>query len=80
MTTTTANVAINGDELRRRRQLLGETQKSFAEKAQVSDAYVSHLEAGRRQAVSPPAFVRICTVLGLHTPDEREQLVRTDAA
>lgn len=79
MTQTTANVAINGDELRRRRQLAGETQDSFAALADISPAYVSHIEAGRRQTVSPPAFVRICNALGIAT-DDRELLVRKQAA
>lgn len=79
MTQTTVNVLIDGGELRRRRHLLGETQKSFAVKARVSDAYVSHIEAGRRPTVSPPIFARICDALGLEQ-DQRELLIRTDAA
>jgi transcriptional regulator with XRE-family HTH domain len=80
MTTTTANVAINGDELRRRRQLLGETQRSFAAKAQVSDGYVSHIEAGRRLTVSPPTFVQICDALGLAAIDRELMIRKPDAA
>lgn len=77
--TTTAHVAINGDELRRRRHLLGETQDSFAAKAKISPAYVSHIEAGRRLTVTPPAFVRICDALGLSAGD-RELMIRKPAA
>lgn len=75
----TANVAIDGDELRRRRQLAGETQKSFAEKAGVTDGYVSLIEAGRRPTVSPPVFVRFCDALGIE-PADREQLLKVAAA
>ncbi|MFC0438791.1 helix-turn-helix transcriptional regulator [Kutzneria buriramensis] len=78
MITTTANVAIARDVLRRRRQLCGETQESLAEKANVTSGYISHIEIGRRTLVSPPVFVRICEALGLMSATEREQLIRTD--
>lgn len=80
MTQTTANVAINGDELRRRRWLAGETQDSFAALADISPAYISHIEAGRRTTISPPYFVRICNALGIPEADRELMIRNQDAA
>jgi len=56
-------VPIEKSELRRRRQILGETQAQFADRCAVSAGYISQLESGVRERVSPPVFARICDAL-----------------
>lgn len=65
-------VAIDKSELRRRRQLLGENQAQFADSCGVSAGYISQLESGIRERVSPPVFVRICDALGV---EDRTQML-----
>lgn len=74
-----AGVPIDGQEVKRRRGLQGDTSEAFATKCRVSPAYISHIERGRRQNVSPPVFVRICDALGIDEPN-RKQLVRPSVA
>jgi transcriptional regulator with XRE-family HTH domain len=74
-----AGVPIDGQEVRRRRGLQGDAADAFAEKCQISPAYVSHIECGRRTHVSPPVFVRICDALGI-AEGERHVLTRPTVA
>lgn len=74
-----AGVQIAGDEVRRRRKLLGDNLVTFAPKAGITFQYLSQIETGVRQQVSPAVFVRICDALGIGQ-DERSSLVAESAA
>lgn len=80
MPPSSAGVKIDGDELRRLRSLQGDDLKPFAAKADISFQYVSQLELGVRDSVSPSVFGRICQALGLETGEERERLVAKQPA
>lgn len=62
------NVPVDGDAVRARRIELGETIVSFAPKIPMSVGYLSQIERGRRQRVSPPRFQQLATALGVE-PD-----------
>ncbi|MFC3454065.1 helix-turn-helix domain-containing protein [Amycolatopsis speibonae] len=72
-------VAVAGGELRRLRKLSGDNLEAFADKVGVSLQYVSQIELGARQYVSPRVFVSICDTLGID-PAQRDRLVRKAAA
>lgn len=74
-----AGVAIDGREVRQRRKLKGKDLGQFAAECDITIGYLSHIETGRRLAVSPPVFLRICDALGV-VEDDREQLVRSAVA
>ncbi|WP_367128266.1 helix-turn-helix domain-containing protein [Saccharothrix sp. HUAS TT1] len=78
-TPTPAGVEINGGRVRTERQLLGHNLRAFAEKADISLQYLSQIERGDRQRVSPAVFGRICDALRI-PKDQRRQLVLSDAA
>lgn len=70
-------VDIDGDEVRRRRQDLGLTQRDLAEKTGLNASYISQIEASQRlgRQVSAPTLRRLSDALGA-TPGElrvREQ-------
>ncbi|HLL68849.1 MAG TPA: helix-turn-helix transcriptional regulator [Micromonosporaceae bacterium] len=78
MKTCTADpsgVEIDGAKVRQLRKLAGATITTFAQQAALSTQYVSQLERGVRQNVSPPAFARICNALGV-PPEQRAAMVR----
>lgn len=79
MAASPAGVRIAGDEVRKRRQLLGVNLRDFAPRCEISKQYLSHIEIGARTHVSPAVFVRICDALGIQ-PKHRESLVKRDAA
>lgn len=58
-------VAIDAERLRLRRQMVGDNQRQFAERAGISAGYINHLELGRRTHVSPRTFIKICDALGV---------------
>lgn len=62
-----------GARLRALRTERGMTQKEFAARLQVSAAYVSALEHGRRGAPSPGLVHQVCDVFGLIW-DQAEEL------
>lgn len=74
-----ANVAIDGQKLRRTRKLRGLTGVALAEKAGISFGYLGQVERGVRLNVGPPVFIRLCDALGLAV-DERSTLIRQDPA
>lgn len=59
------HVLINGALVRRRRQSLGETQASLSAKVPMTDAYLSHIETGRRKSASPAMARRLAKALGM---------------
>lgn len=60
-----AGVAVNGADIRRRRKLLGWTVTDLAARCDISQQYLSFIERGDRQRVSPPVFARLCDELGV---------------
>lgn len=58
-------VSVDREELRLRRQILGDNQAQFAERCGISPGYVSLIESGQRPTVSPAVFARICDALGV---------------
>ncbi|HEV2780379.1 MAG TPA: helix-turn-helix transcriptional regulator [Actinophytocola sp.] len=73
--TESPSVAINGREVRRRRKMQGYNLAPFAAKCQISEAYLSHIETGKRTKVAPRVFGAICTALGV---EDRQELVISD--
>jgi len=73
----TANpmVAIDADEMRRRRQLQGLNQAALAQAADVHRSYISRIEANAQAYVSPAVFARICDALGVQ---DRADLLAAD--
>lgn len=74
-----SGVLIDGGDVRRRRQMLGDDLVTFAPKADISVQYLSQIELGGRPTVSPKVFARICDALGIPA-DQREVLVKAVAA
>lgn len=68
-------VAVNGRAVRTRRKLLGLYMADLAAKCDISEGYVSHIELGRRQFVSPPVFAALCDALGV---EDRSELLAAD--
>ena len=60
-----ANVAVDGAELRRVRKRGGHTLGGLAERSGVSKQFLSMVERGVRQRMSPPAYGRVCDALGI---------------
>jgi transcriptional regulator with XRE-family HTH domain len=58
-----------GQAIRRLREQRGLTQEQLAEKAKVSQPYLSHLEGGRRQSPSVTMVHRIAKALGVKIED-----------
>ena len=56
-------VAMDVDEMRRRRQLLGLNQADLARAAEIHRSNISRLERGHQVTVSPRMFARICDAL-----------------
>lgn len=79
MEANTAGVHIDGDQLRTKRKLAGHALVDFAALAEISFQYLSQIERGDRQSVSPPVFARICDALGV-AEEDRDQLVRSAVA
>jgi transcriptional regulator with XRE-family HTH domain len=65
MKLSTANVAIHGPRLRRRRKLAGLNVAALASLAGCSAAYISILETRPERSCSPEVFARICDALDL---------------
>ncbi|MEO6086061.1 MAG: helix-turn-helix transcriptional regulator [Umezawaea sp.] len=70
-----AGVAVNGTAIRAKRKLAGLYMAELAGKCGISEGYVSHIELGRRQAVSPPVFAALCDALGVN---DRSELLAAD--
>jgi transcriptional regulator with XRE-family HTH domain len=73
---TSAGVEIDGRKLRELRKLRGETLATFADQCGISLQYLSQLETGARERMSPPTYARVCEVLGL---DDRRELLKVAA-
>jgi len=58
-------VAIDVEEMRRRRQLQGLSQSDLARAAQIHRSNISRLERGHQDTISPRTFARICDALGV---------------
>lgn len=58
-------MAIHGADVRRRRQLLGWSTGELAAQCGISQQYVSFIERGDRERVSPGVFAKICDALGV---------------
>lgn len=56
-------VRINPAALRHIRRMTGLGVAKLAAETQVTPSYVSNLEAGRRESVSPAVFARLCSAL-----------------
>lgn len=67
--TAPAHVPIDGALIRRRRQSLGETIASLSAQVPMSDAYLCHIELGRRKSTSPRMATKLARALGM-TIDE----------
>jgi transcriptional regulator with XRE-family HTH domain len=65
-------VAIDVDEMRRRRQLQGLNQADLAREAKIHRSNISRLERGHQATVSPRMFARICDALKVK---DREELM-----
>lgn len=68
---TPTGIRVDGDAVRERRKRLGYTIVGFAPKVQISIGYLSQIERGTRQSVSPPTFSRLASALGLADRPER---------
>jgi transcriptional regulator with XRE-family HTH domain len=69
---------INGEKLRRMRQISGLSVTAFAEKVGCSPARISHIETGRTPGVAPAMLAKICDALGV--TDRAEMLDERSAA
>lgn len=76
-TKTPPSVLIDGAEIRRRRKERGLNLRPFAQLVDVTEGYVSHIESGRRNTVSPRVFGAICDALGV---ENRQELMLDDNA
>jgi transcriptional regulator with XRE-family HTH domain len=65
-----AAVAVNGADIRRRRKLRGWTVTHLALRCGISQQYLSFIERGDRDRVSPPVFARLCDELGVENRSE----------
>lgn len=70
-TKTPTGVEVDGDAVRDKRKRLGHTISSFAPLVEISVGYLSQVERGHRKTMSPPAFHRLATALGLADKPER---------
>lgn len=70
-TSSPCGVEVDGEAVRDKRKQLGHTISSFAPLAQISVGYLSQIERGHRSSMSPPAFQRLATALGLADKPER---------
>ena len=68
-------VVIDRAELRKRRKLSGLNQAQLAQNAKVSPSYISLIESGKRQTVSPATFARLCIALAVR---DRKKLLASD--
>jgi transcriptional regulator with XRE-family HTH domain len=75
--TNASGVAVDGAEVRRRRELRGLGRTELAAKCDITPGYLSHIEKGRRRP-SPPVFARICDALDVL--DRRELLAERVAS
>ncbi|MGK5681628.1 helix-turn-helix domain-containing protein [Actinoplanes sp. URMC 104] len=69
---------IDGAKLRIRRQLSGQTMAGFAARCGIHVSYVSHIERGERDRVSPEKFASICDALGV-AADQRHTMLTAAA-
>lgn len=72
-----ANVEIDGAKVREMRKLRGLTLTKLATRCDISFQYLSHIERGVRQRVSPPTYARICDALGIR---DRRKLLKVAAS
>jgi transcriptional regulator with XRE-family HTH domain len=63
--TPKASIAINGAALREIRIRTGVAAVKLAKQLGISKAYMSQLEHGRRDRVSPELFVALCKALNI---------------
>lgn len=62
---TRHSVTIDGGKLTTARIRAGLTQVQLADRARLSQTYISSLEIGDRDRLSPEAHARLCTALGV---------------
>lgn len=67
-----AHVVIDGEKLRRLRQVSGMNQGALGRRAKLDSSYIGHLERGTRRSCSPEAFARLCDALGV---SDRSELI-----
>lgn len=60
-----SNVEVDGAAIREQRKLAGLTLTMLSARAELTIGYLSQIERGAKPRVSPPAFHRIATALGL---------------
>lgn len=58
-------VAIDGAKLKQARYMAGLDQVPLAQRAGVSQSYISAIESGARTRVSASIYARICDALGV---------------
>jgi len=58
-----------GERLKARREKKRLTQKELADRAEVSESYISRLEAGERSLSAVERVLRLCRELGLRIED-----------
>lgn len=75
-----SGLAVDGEGLRRLRKMAGYNLVTFAAEIDISWGYLSQIERGHRQNVSPQVFARICEKLGLAELADREALLKVPAA
>lgn len=75
--TDASGVAVDGAEVRRRREQMGLTVADLAPLCGITPGALSHIELGRRRP-SPPVFARICDAL--HVVNRRELLAEAVAS
>lgn len=76
VTSTGANVAVNGALIRETRKLKGVNLTRFAGEVGIGASYLSHIERGTRPTVSPEVFAKLCNALGV-AEHERRGLLAT---
>jgi transcriptional regulator with XRE-family HTH domain len=69
---TSASVEIDPQTLRIKRQERGLTQVELGKLAGITAPYVSQLETGYRDRVSPPTFVALCDALRIPASQRHE--------
>ncbi|MBN1174222.1 MAG: helix-turn-helix transcriptional regulator [Micromonosporaceae bacterium] len=76
-TVNPSGVAIDGAKVRELRKLAGFTLKDFAPQCGIGFQYLSQIERGDRQFVSPPTFAKICDALNI---ENRRDMLRYSQA
>lgn len=75
MSTRSPYIAVNGDEIRRRRQNLGLTIGDFADRVGLSAAYMGQVERGYRRRIGPRILRSLADALGVEPEVIRADVV-----